>query len=246
MTLPHRTYQNTLVPGISISSPEEPPSASTLGAFFKTDAEPGKKFMLTVKHAVGEAGASVIQPGKFDGVTGDHIAVVSKYYHHGVDERDNIIDYAFCEIKNERKNHVNNRPFHTDINITYLKRGVSNHITDRVCVQKVGRKTAHTYGLVHDRYKSIRHDDFRVGGKPLKALIVESIDRSGDEQSKLFNNFGVCGDSGASVFDENGCLWGILQGTKIGVNTGNTAIIIPIDLILNHAKKKFNVEFELI
>ncbi|GBC08218.1 hypothetical protein RclHR1_07990002 [Rhizophagus clarus] len=241
--LPHRKYQNTLVSGISIGMYQGQPSASTLGPFFKTDAEPGKKFILTVSHAVGGTGSDVIQPGSLDELSDRRncCAVVSRYNFHGVDDDNKLLDYAFCEITDERKNSVNNRPFHTNIDLAYNKHGVSGTINSINCVQKVGRKTAHTYGLVYDKYKKLFHEGLQ---RYVQALIVEPIDKH--SSSKIYNNFGDKGDSGAPVFDENGCLWGIFQGIKTSTNTGHAAVIVPIHLILNHVKKEFNVDFQLI
>ncbi|GES98849.1 hypothetical protein GLOIN_2v1551520 [Rhizophagus clarus] len=206
--LPHRKYQNTLVSGISIGMYQGQPSASTLGPFFKTDAEPGKKFILTVSHAVGGTGSDVIQPGSLDELSVGIIFMV---------------------------------PFHTNIDLAYNKHGVSGTINSINCVQKVGRKTAHTYGLVYDKYKKLFHEGLQ---RYVQALIVEPIDKH--SSSKIYNNFGDKGDSGAPVFDENGCLWGIFQGIKTSTNTGHAAVIVPIHLILNHVKKEFNVDFQLI
>lgn len=64
----HRSYHDTLKPGISISSLGDSPSACTLGVLFKTEEEPGKKFILTVKHGVEEEDAPIIQPGALDNV----------------------------------------------------------------------------------------------------------------------------------------------------------------------------------
>ena len=62
----HEYHQN-LKPGISIGDSEFS-GACTLGAFFKTKEQPGKKYLLTVNHGVREVGDSVIQPGKEDSV----------------------------------------------------------------------------------------------------------------------------------------------------------------------------------
>ena len=61
----YRKFQ-TLKPGISIGDAEMC-NACTLGALFKTKNQ-DKKYILTVKHGVGNVDSSVIQPGKVDDV----------------------------------------------------------------------------------------------------------------------------------------------------------------------------------
>jgi hypothetical protein len=63
----YRSHHDDLSPGISIGDPTIS-STATLGAFFKTESEPEKKYLLTVDHAVGEVGGPITQPGILDNV----------------------------------------------------------------------------------------------------------------------------------------------------------------------------------
>ena len=54
-------------PGISIGDAGID-NACTLGALFRTTRDSTKRYILTVKHGVGDVGSSVIQPGKVDNV----------------------------------------------------------------------------------------------------------------------------------------------------------------------------------
>ncbi|EXX79606.1 hypothetical protein RirG_003960 [Rhizophagus irregularis DAOM 197198w] len=60
-------YHENIKPGISISD-SECNGAFTLGTIFTTESQPGKKYLLTVNHGVGEVGSSIIQPGNLDNI----------------------------------------------------------------------------------------------------------------------------------------------------------------------------------
>jgi len=72
----------------------------------------------------------------------------------GADSARRYIDYAFCEIEKDRGiPEIPNVPFGSNITIHRIKTSISNN-DDFVWVQKVGRSTSITRGLIRDKLVS--------------------------------------------------------------------------------------------
>ncbi|CAG8624608.1 21348_t:CDS:2 [Dentiscutata erythropus] len=230
----HRNYHYLLELGISIGDINEV-NACTLGLVTKLRSDLEKNYILTTKHGVGPVDTLVCQPGKIDlvnGMTSQDCANVTQYHCLEVDQDDHIIDYAFCEIKdNGRVNKIPNElcglkrsigSFDTSVN------GTSGRI---IKVEKVGRTTYHTRGDMCDLWVGFMSNNFN----PPRRLVALKV--NGDEKA-----FGEPGDSGSPVFDIDNKLVGILQS---GVENRPYVYIIPINIIIEHMRNFHRMEFEL-
>ncbi|CAB4393114.1 unnamed protein product [Rhizophagus irregularis] len=130
-----------------------------------------------------------------------------------------------------------NVPFGQHIQIRSIKTSVNNS-DEFVYVKKVGRTTFLREGLIQDMWVPFYPPIVkRKGRKEPKersqrfALLVFGINKQ---------TFSERGDSGAAVFDDDGKLWGIvIAGMR------RVSYVIPIHLILDDVKERFNVIFTL-
>ncbi|CAB5198543.1 unnamed protein product [Rhizophagus irregularis] len=219
----YRNRHDTLSSGVSIGDLSIS-STATLGAFFKTTSRglctttEEKRYIITVDHAVGE--------GSLD----DSCATI-KCKSFKRNERGCLLDYAFCEINNNRN--ISEPPYKSHIAINGIKDFVGTDLKSlykpEVPIQKIGRTTGHTEGSTRDYlYTLTNFSPFNF----VKAILV--LDEYGDA-------FSAKGDSGSPVFDENGILWGILHGRN--ENHGSCAVV-PINEILDDARQN-GMDFRL-
>ncbi|CAI2184460.1 8223_t:CDS:2 [Funneliformis geosporum] len=234
----HRFFHKDLMPGISIGSSRYLPDACTLGGLFQNTEEPDKKFLLTTKHGFGK-NDGVFQPGILDQIDTSLCAKVTRYHFLGANPTRQFLDYAFCEIENDRGiPKIPNTPLGSNITISSIKTSVSNN-ENFVWVQKVGRTTSITRGLIQDKLVSF-----------LPPLVIKGKEKKNGKRVERFalkvtskdNRFGQPGDSGSPVFDDNGKLWGIYIGSAHPYY-----YVTPIHLILHDVQKRFgDAKFELI
>ncbi|CAB4430834.1 unnamed protein product [Rhizophagus irregularis] len=242
--LHHRSFHKELLPGISIGDVNKNTSC-TLGALFQNPAEPDKTFILTVNHGVGKKDETVIQPGfadniplrKFCKTNTITCAKVTEYNFIGSNMAQHYLDYAFCEISNNRQiPKVPNVPIKSDIQIRNIKTEITNN-NDYVYIKKVGRTTFLTQGLVKDKLEVFYPPIIKKRKKKRRssnqrperyALQVIGID------GKVFVCTGAAGDSGSAVFNEKNQLWGIYIGRYEQVS-----FVIPIHFILEDVQQRF-------
>ncbi|RIA89711.1 hypothetical protein C1645_806102 [Glomus cerebriforme] len=109
------SYQ-PLKPGISISD-SEINGVCTLGAIFKEKRQPNKKYLLTVRHGVGDTDGIIIKPGK--------------------DTYENRL--CICEVDEWIDKLISNRQCRTNTIINDIKSNIDTQIENigTVCVQKI-------------------------------------------------------------------------------------------------------------
>uniref|UniRef100_U9UHY2 Trypsin-like serine protease n=1 Tax=Rhizophagus irregularis (strain DAOM 181602 / DAOM 197198 / MUCL 43194) TaxID=747089 RepID=U9UHY2_RHIID len=176
-------YHENIKPGISISD-SECNGAFTLGTIFTTESQPGKKYLLTVNHGVGEI----------------QLLTISKYNDLSIDEDGQLLDFAFCEIDNKRGLLATNKPCGSDSSIKDVNSTLDCENSAFIPVQKIGRTTGHTNGYMRNIMQEILIDEPFEKVTFAKVLVV-------------YGYFGDRGDSGSPVYDEYG-LWGIYQSTS--------------------------------
>ncbi|CAG8530796.1 6828_t:CDS:2, partial [Scutellospora calospora] len=118
--------------------------------------------------------------------------------------------------------------------INCLNISVSGNSGKLIRVEKVSRSTFHTEGEMEDEWVRFKSSAFNPP-KHVFALKVHGIE---DE-----NPFaGAPGDSDSPVFDKDKRLVGILHGGPVNKSH---AYVVPIDLIIEHVKKKNKSKVEL-
>ncbi len=101
-----------------------------------------------------------------------------------------------------------------------------------IAVQKTGRTTEHTEGVVHALYATVRvkYDLFR------KATFVDQIIISQEADAEPFSNGG---DSGSLVYDtEKRCVGLLFAGSEASADEPSTTIVNPIQYVL----RELNIE----
>ncbi|CAG8710237.1 39156_t:CDS:2 [Gigaspora margarita] len=232
-------FHDLLELGISIGNDKED-NACTLGLItqFKTNSE--KKYILTTKHGVGSVNDLVCQPGKLDIENGNiypGCAKVTKYNHLDIDQDNHIIDYAFCEIIDDRRvKSIPNELCILSTTIGSFNLSVNGErLGTFLKVHKVGRTTSHTTAKLHDYWVECKFNWFSTPRK-IQVLKVYSAQIS----------FGTYGDSGSPIFDQDNKLVGILHSGIEYQENYSEVYIIPIKLIIEHMRNTFGIEFDLI
>ncbi|KAF0546603.1 leucine-rich repeat and iq domain-containing protein 4-like: PROVISIONAL [Gigaspora margarita] len=231
----HRNYHEKLIPGISIEWLNNPPNALTLGPLVQTPSVPGGFYFLTTRHGVGKKGSPVFQLGRFDNISSKGCATVTKYSSLSIDNDGYLIDYAFCRISNNNRvpETDRNKMYGTEITVSSFKTSVDNDDLNRkVDVKKVGRSTFFTEGKLKYKWVDITSKAFNP---PKNCYALRVTGNHGP--------FGAPGDSGAPVFDRDNRLLGILHG---GLDDLSDAYVIPIHLIIEHARQRRHVQFQLL
>ncbi|GES82172.1 hypothetical protein GLOIN_2v1477844 [Rhizophagus clarus] len=100
-------------------------------------------------------------------------------------------------------------------------------------VHKTGRTTGHTTGKMFTNLQPGIVTNLFDEEKTVDVLIV-----TGDN-----GDFDDSGDSGSPVYDQDGGLWGIYEGTFI---KGGVSVVIPIDIILQSVYDNTKIEFKLL
>ncbi|GBC02724.1 hypothetical protein RclHR1_04780011 [Rhizophagus clarus] len=222
-----QVYHEILKPGISIGR-SEAEDAFTLGAFFQTGE---KKCILTAGHSVGEVCNEIIQPGNYENDPDTSPCAKVTFKFRGINEDGNHLDYAFCEVNDCLRVSVNKPPGSETV-IHNCKGSVSNDPDDMSYVYKSGRTSYLTKGIMIDEMVTIHT---KLLGKVSRMSILLASDIKGQQL------FGRPGDSGSAVFDDDGNLWGIYCGFSLPYH-----FVIPIHLILNDARTRYDVDFTLI
>ncbi|GBC08663.1 hypothetical protein RclHR1_00830014 [Rhizophagus clarus] len=224
-----RVYHETLKPGISIGCLEVE-NVFTLGAFFQSE---DKKFILTVGHAIGEVCKIIVQPGRYENDSDTSSCAEVTFKFHGIDENSNLLDYAFCKVEDCHRVPVfdPNKPLDSKTVINKCKDFISNDSDVMSYVYKFGRTSYLTRGVIIDEMMTFYTKKFGKVSR-VSVLLVSGI---------RGQPFGELGDSGSSVFDEDGCLWGIYYGFYYQCH-----FVIPIHLILSDVQTRYGVGFTLI
>ncbi|GBB95213.1 hypothetical protein RclHR1_00250011 [Rhizophagus clarus] len=167
----------------------------------------------------------------FRGDPEDHCAIV-KYQKLNIDDSGRLIDYAFCEV-DEHSEISSNKPCGAEITINSFQTILDSE-SDVVDVHKVGRETGHTEGIMLPILQSCVLSKLFNEDKLAHGLIVHGVN----------GKFGDHGDSGAPVYDQDGALWGIYEGTS--EDNDEISCVIPIDIILGDVYENKGVIFKLV
>ncbi|PKC11104.1 hypothetical protein RhiirA5_413508 [Rhizophagus irregularis] len=159
-------YHENIKPGISISD-SECNGAFTLGTIFTTESQPGKKYLLTVNHGVGEVSSSIIQPGNLDNID---------------------------TIDNKRGLLATNKPCGSDSSIEDVNSTLDCENSAFIPVQKIGRTTGHTNGYIRNIMQEILIDEPFEKVTFAKVLVVYGyFGDCGDSGSPVYDKYGLWG-----------------------------------------------------
>jgi hypothetical protein len=102
----------------------------------------------------------------------------------GIDDHGHILDYSFCKLDKCRDiQAIPNTPYCTDITLESCKPHVADDDADDfVHIQKVGRTTFHTNGLISDNYEPFTPE---VISPPIGASAIVAYSTGGNIFGRL-------------------------------------------------------------
>lgn len=229
-SLEYTARQRPAPSGISIGHAAV--TAGTLGGLVR-DKESGAVTILSNNHVLansndGSAGDPILQPGAHDGGAdpADRIATLTRFVPIDFSpEAENRVDAAIATPIDPVKSQViwNTRDIGPETPATI------RHLSDAdlgVAVQKTGRTTEHTEGVVDALYATVRvkYDLFQ------KATFVDQIVVSQPRTDPPFSNGG---DSGSLVYDAGGrCIGLLFAGSEASAEEPSKTIANPIQYVL--------------
>ncbi len=189
------------IPGYSLG--EIRSQTGTLGCLVTKQGNPNDIFILSNAHVLagsglGNPGDAVTQPGRDDGgqLPADVIATLTELIPFRFEPNDtNLCDIAIARLESPTLA----TSFIAEFGVP---QGVSTNLMRGMTVQKTGRSTGHTTGIIKDldfRTNAIPYP--RVGGGSGKPLFVDQV---------LCEVFTAPGDSGSLICD--------LQANAVGVH----------------------------
>jgi hypothetical protein len=207
-------------------------TAGTLGGLVR-DRQTGAVVILSNNHVLansneGSVGDAILQPGPHDGGTdpADRLATMTRFVRIAFGSgSNNRVDAAIATPIDPPRGQViwNTRQIGAETP------SVTRVLDDEdlgLPVQKTGRTTEHTVGLVHGLYATIqvKYDLFR------KATFVDQIIVSQPPDAEPFSNGG---DSGSLVYDaERRCVGLLFAGSEASGDEPATTIVNPIQHVL--------------
>jgi hypothetical protein len=171
-------------------------TVGTFGCLVRKKGDPKTLYILSNSHVLadegnGSVGDPVIQPGAYDDgvVPGDVIAELSQWIPFQFTEEGfpNTVDAAIAKVKNKAS-------VTSAIRLIGVPAGVSDRVRRDMRVQKTGRTTDYTQGIIQDINYRMALDYTQANGK---------AGRVGLQDLVLCTRFTDGGDSGSAVLDMN-------------------------------------------
>ncbi len=184
------------MPGCGLGHPDI--TVGTFGALVRKTDDPNSLYILSNAHVLapldpGQLGDPIIQPGTTDGgrSPADRIATFYQYvpFNFSRTKFDNKVDAALAKVVNSSRV--------TDLIriLNVQPKQINSDIRREMRVQKVGRTTDHTIGIVRDVH-------FRTALSYQRPNPPHRKGRVGFRDLVLCSRFTSGGDSGALVLDE--------------------------------------------
>ena len=191
-TEPNTTRVRPAIPGFSVGHVNI--GAGTYGCLVRRKGDDKAYYILSNSHiladsGVGARGDKVVQPGRTDGgnAPGDVIAVLRDWvpFQFSRNGYPNLVDAAIARVKSARS-------VTSAIRVIGVPTGVSRTVQRGMQVQKTGRTTDYTVGIIKDiNYRtSLRYK--RPGG---------GRGRVGFRDQVLCTRYSAGGDSGSAVLN---------------------------------------------
>jgi Trypsin len=171
-------------------------TVGTFGCLVRKKDDDETLYILSNSHVLadegtGTVGDRVIQPGKYDGgaAPGDVIAELSQWipFQFTSTGYPNTVDAAIAKVKNKAS-------VTSAIRLIGVPTGASNRVRRGMRVQKTGRTTDYTQGIIQDINYRMALDYKKPGG---------GSGRVGLQDLVLCTRFTDGGDSGSAVLDMN-------------------------------------------
>jgi hypothetical protein len=185
-----------LLPGYSIGSINDGPGTGTLGCFVERVDHPGVPLILSNSHVLARSGlapdgAKIVQPGHHDGGGGGEAIgnLVQAFPFEFTDGYDNFCDAALAQLD------AGQYPVLDIPGIGVPAYDPSVKPVVGMQVQKTGRTTGHTIGLVQDVNFRLKLPYPKPGGGKKNIGFAEQV---------LCSRYTDGGDSGALVCDMSG------------------------------------------
>jgi hypothetical protein len=189
---PNTTRVRPAVPGFSLGHVKI--TAGTFGCLVRKRGDDKTLFILSNSHVLaneglGAKGDKIIQPGKVDGgkPAADVLAELEEWipFQFSTTAYDNLVDAAIAKVKSVRN-------VTSAVRIIGVPQGVSRIVRRGMQVQKTGRTTDHTVGIIKDiNYRTALPYKKPGGGKG----------RVGFRDQVLCSRYTAGGDSGSAVFN---------------------------------------------
>lgn len=213
-----------LLPGYSIGSINDGPGTGTLGCFVARVDNPGVPLVLSNSHVLARSGlapadAPIVQPGKYDGggaaeVIGTLVEAVPFDFTAGYNQ--------LCDAAIARLNPGLPAP---EFDIPGI--GVPTYDPATVCevgmqVQKVGRTSGHTIGMVRDIHFRSKLSYPKPGGGSAKVGFYDQV---------LCSRYTDGGDSGSLVCD--------MSGRAVGLHwcgSESASVFTPIKFVFDELR----------
>lgn len=193
------TRVRPILPGCGLGHPDI--DAGTLGCIVRKKSDPDQLYILSNSHVLAASGQAdigdrIIQPGKYDDgkVTMDTVANLDQFEPFDFDSGyPNLIDAAIAKIAPDIKIVKEIR------DLGFAPIGVSKTVRRGMKVQKVGRTTDHTIGIVKDAHHMTRFP-YRIGGRNKVVGFQDVV---------LCSHYTSPGDSGSAVLNMSKRLVGL-------------------------------------
>lgn len=203
-------------------------TVGTFGCLVRKKDDDETLYILSNSHVLadegtGTVGDRVIQPGKYDGgaAPGDVIAELSQWipFQFTSTGYPNTVDAAIAKVKNKAS-------VTSAIRLIGVPTGASNRVRRGMRVQKTGRTTDYTQGIIQDINYRMALDYKKPGG---------GSGRVGLQDLVLCTRFTDGGDSGSAVLDMNKRIVGLhfagSPSSSIFNKINNVLTQIDIDVV---------------
>ncbi|MFF4088855.1 hypothetical protein ACFYY9_18470 [Streptomyces nigra] len=209
-----------VAPGYSLAHPKA--SGGTLGCLVRKIDDPSTSYVLSNSHVLARSGRAskedgILQPGPVDGGQGqDVIAHLKEWVSFDFDPGyNNLCDAAIAAVSTDA-------PATLEIPVIGKIKGVSEDLKRGMTVQKSGRTTGHTLGIVRDI-------DYRTFMPIVKA--DGTYGSAGFRNQVLCERYTDSGDSGSLVCD--------MEGMAIGLHwcgSASASVFSPLNFVLDSMK----------
>ncbi|MGH7138721.1 MAG: trypsin-like serine protease, partial [Pirellulales bacterium] len=214
------------IPGYSICHFAD--TAGTFGCLVKKRGDKKSLYILSNSHVLansglGAIGDEILQPGPFDGgtTTQDVIASLAEWvpFQFSAAGYPNLVDAAIAKVRSAKS-------VTSAIRIVGVPNGVSRTVRRGMQVQKAGRTTDYTIGLIRDvNFRVALSFNMPGGGKG----------RVGFRDQVLCTRYSAVGDSGSAVLNKKRQVVGLhfagSPSTSIFNRIGDVLDALQIDIV---------------